>query len=305
MTRFLAIGECMIEMSQAGSDGLYKKGFAGDTFNTAWYAARLAPVWLLVEYFSAVGTDRASEEMLDFMACSKIGTAGIQRIPDRGPGLYIIHTDNGERSFSYWRESSAARRLADDCHSLQNAIDGSDIIYFSGITLAILPSKGCQLLIELASRARARGKLVVFDPNLRPSLWSSNDQMIVTTEAAASASSLIMPSFDDEVRHFGDISPEATMKRYQSLANCRVVLKDGANGIYFCEGGEVGKIPAHPARAIVDTTAAGDSFNGAFIVAQAMGKDVREAARFAAEIAAMVISHPGALIEPKPAPPAG
>ena len=58
--RFLAVGECMVEMSHAG-EGLWRQGFAGDTLNTAWYMRAGLPADWAVEYFTVVGTDPLSE----------------------------------------------------------------------------------------------------------------------------------------------------------------------------------------------------------------------------------------------------
>ena len=72
MTRkFIAIGECMIEMAPKGDD-LFGMGFAGDTFNTAWYMQQINQRSLDVAYVSAVGDDVASKRMTDFMTASGI-----------------------------------------------------------------------------------------------------------------------------------------------------------------------------------------------------------------------------------------
>ena len=52
--RFLAIGECMAELAPSDNDGDFRVGFAGDTFNTAWYLARCAPC-VDVSYLAVVG----------------------------------------------------------------------------------------------------------------------------------------------------------------------------------------------------------------------------------------------------------
>ncbi len=106
--RVLSIGECMVELSQAGQ-GLLRKGFAGDTFNTAWYLrAVLSQNWQ-VDYLTALGDDPLSEELLAFMQKAGIGTGLIRRIPGKTPGLYLISLKDGERTFSYWRDTSAAK----------------------------------------------------------------------------------------------------------------------------------------------------------------------------------------------------
>jgi 2-dehydro-3-deoxygluconokinase len=295
MPTLLSIGECMIELASLGGDRM-RKGFAGDTFNTAWYAQAFRPDGWQVEYFSALGDDRASGEMLDFIEAAGIGAGHISRLSGKAPGLYMIHLDKGERSFSYWRSVSAARQLADDETALAAAIDTSDIVYFSGITLAILPEAGRDTLIRLAGQARREGKRVAFDPNIRPRLWESRAAMLATISKAAGAASLVLPGFDDEAAHFGDRSVEDTIARYRTLGAGDVVVKDGAKGATLAIGAETFHIPVHPATEVVDTTSAGDSFNGGYLIRLAAGDDPRTAASFAARLASAVIAHPGALI---------
>ena len=110
--RVLAIGECMAELAPAEAPGNYRLGFAGDTFNTAWYLARLRPD-MAVSFQTAIGTDAISRQLREAVAGCGIGTDHIRTVPDRTVGLYLITLTNGERSFSYWRDHSAARLLAD------------------------------------------------------------------------------------------------------------------------------------------------------------------------------------------------
>jgi 2-dehydro-3-deoxygluconokinase len=295
MPNFLSIGECMIELASLGDD-MMRKGFAGDTFNTAWYAHAFRPDGWTVDYFTALGDDSASGEMLEFIAATGIGTSNIKRLPGKAPGLYMIHLDKGERSFSYWRSASAARHLADDRAALAAAVDAAGIVYFSGITLAILPPEGRSTLIELARKARMLGKIVAFDPNIRPRLWASRDEMLAVISEAAGTASFVLPGFDDEAVHFGDSSIADTVARYRRLGAVDVVVKDGANGATLAIGGETIHVPAHPSSEIVDTTSAGDSFNGGYLMRLAAGSNAVEAARFASRLASAVIGHPGALI---------
>jgi 2-dehydro-3-deoxygluconokinase len=296
--KFLSIGECMVELSQA-HDGYLRKGFAGDTFNTAWYARACLPEDWSVDYFTALGDDPMSDEMVAFMAKAGIGTSWIRRIRGKTPGLYMINLKDGERSFSYWRDSSAARQLAVDSDHLREAIETADVIYFSGITLAILSHEDNETLLSELRRARAIGKLVVFDPNLRPRLWTGFDAMHSTISEGARASTLVMPSFDDEASHFGDDSIEATIHRYRALGVHMVVVKNGAEGAIVSTDAGNTSVPAEKVETLVDTTSAGDSFNGAFLAHYLTSKDPVAAARFAVTIAAKVISEHGALVAPE------
>ncbi|MBB3423723.1 2-dehydro-3-deoxygluconokinase [Rhizobium sp. BK312] len=296
--RFLSIGECMVELSQA-DDGHLRKGFAGDTFNTAWYARACLPKDWAIDYFTALGDDAMSDEMIAFMGSAGIGTQSIRRLRGKTPGLYMINLKDGERSFGYWRDSSAARQLATDGDALRAAIEASDVLYFSGITLAILSREDAFTLLAELRRAKAAGKLVAFDPNLRPRLWSSLDAMHTMIAEGARAATLVMPSFDDEAAHFSDDSIAATIRRYRQYGAVMVIVKNGPDGATIGDGVQETLVPAVKVVKVIDTTSAGDSFNGAFLAHYLQHKNAVTAAGFAAKIAARVIQEYGALVSPE------
>lgn len=294
--RILSIGEAMVELSQAGQSDLWRLGIAGDTLNTAWYLRRLLPADWAVAYCSRVGESEFSGKMLDFLAAEGIETTHVTRDPRREIGLYAITLKDGERSFSYWRDTSAAKGLADDPAALATALDGVDLAYFSGITLAILPEAGRARLIEALAAARAAGTQVVFDPNLRPRLWPDAATMRDRIEAAAAISDLVLPSFDDEHAHFGDVEPQATVARYLSRGAGQVVVKAGGDPIRY--GGREGEGVAEgfAREQPVDTTAAGDSFNAGYLAARLAGADIPAAIHAAHDLSRRVIRHRGALV---------
>jgi 2-dehydro-3-deoxygluconokinase len=164
----------MIELSPKGG-GDFKLGFAGNTFNTAWYLRQLLGADWTVQYFTNIGDDRLSSEMLAFMQQSGINTSHVKIMKGMNAGLYVISLDNSERSFSYWRNTSAARMLADHIARLAAATQDVDCVVFSGITLAILPEDARDNLLSLMSELRERGVMVAFDPNIRKRLWESDD----------------------------------------------------------------------------------------------------------------------------------
>ncbi|MDQ2088902.1 sugar kinase [Marimonas arenosa] len=294
--RFLSIGECMIELAQTGPD-TYRRGFAGDTFNTAWYARHLLPGDWHVGYFSAVGEDAVSDEMGAFITAAGIETDALRRVPDRTVGLYMISVEAGERSFSYWRSQSAARLLAEDEAWLSSHIARASALHFSGITLAILPPEHRDRLCAALTAARDRGAMVSFDTNLRPRLWESSDAMKAGLMQGAAAANLVLPSFDEEAGLFGDATPQATTERYLSGGATTVVVKNGAAPITLTSP-ETGlfTLSPTPVRDVVDSTAAGDSFAAALVAGLVTGAPLREAAGAAMRLAARVIRHPGALV---------
>lgn len=294
-SRFVAIGECMVELSVAG-DGLYRRGFAGDTFNTLWHFARRAPAGWRGAYLTGLGTDRLSEEMLDFFTAAGIGTEMVRRIPNASPGLYMIHLADGERSFSYWREMAAARRLAEDEGHLQEVFAAGDAFYFSGITLAILPAEDRARLLAHLGAAKKAGKRVAFDPNVRPRLWPDLDTARRAVEAAARVSTHCLPSFDDERATFGDENSRATAARYRALGVGEVVVKDGGSAALVSWEGGREQVPAIPPAEIVDTTGAGDSFNAAYLAARLGGAGPVAATIAGHRLASHVVGGHGALV---------
>ncbi|MBL4916596.1 sugar kinase [Szabonella alba] len=293
--RIISVGEAMIELAPGDAPASFSMGFAGDTLNTAWYLRRALPAGWSVDYLSAVGTDAVSTRMLDFLTDAGIGTAHLARLPDRTVGLYMIELKDGERSFSYWRGQSAARRLAEDRARLDRAFAGAGVIYLSGITLAVLEGAGRATLHAALRTARAAGGIVVFDPNLRPRLWPDGAAMCDAVMEAAALADIVLPSHEDEATHFGDADPAATAARYAAAGAGLVVVKNGGGEILtLTEGKSAHHAPVVVER-VVDSTAAGDSFNAGFLGAWLTGQDLSASVQAGAGLAAHVIGHRGAL----------
>lgn len=293
---FLSIGECMVEMAP-NADDHYSLGFAGDTFNTAWYARQLFDRNWDIAYLTAVGQDLMSDQMVSFINNASINTSFVQHLEGCTVGLYMIQLENGERSFAYWRSDSAARRLANDPARLVAGFDSANVIYFSGITLAILSLCGRSTLFDAIVSARQKGATVVFDPNLRPRLWDSTDTMRQTIMQAASISDIVLPSYEDEAMFFGDGTPDDTARRYAGAGVTTVVVKNaGDEAVCLC-GGEFSRFTPERVDDVVDTTAAGDSFNAGFLATYLDTEDLRASMSAGAKLAARVISERGALIK--------
>ncbi|MCA8880576.1 MAG: sugar kinase [Rhodobacteraceae bacterium] len=295
--RFVAIGECMIEMAPSGGADQFRMNFAGDSFNTAWYARKLLSATWQVDYVTAVGTDAVSDRMVAFFESSGIGTAHVGRKPERGVGLYLISLDRGERSFTYWRGQSAARLLAEDPGRLDAALKGASLAYVSGITLAILAPEARARLLAALDCGRRAGMAIAFDPNLRPRLWPNVAAMRAAISDTARISDIVLPSHEDEAAYFGDGSPEATLERYLGAGATTVVVKNGAERIVAADPRGRFDLRPEPVRDVRDTTAAGDSFNAGFLACHLSGGTLAESVVAGSVIAAKVIRGPGALVE--------
>jgi len=270
-------------------------GFAGDAANTAIYLKRAAPA-AEVAFVTAVGDDAASQRMVEFLGRHGLSTDLIERRAGMSPGLYAITLDaQGERSFSYWRDASAARTLfRPPCALAPEALAGFDLVYLSGITLAVLAPEARAALGAFLGAFRARGGRVAFDSNYRPRLWPDADTARREMAALWRLADIGLPSLDDEIALWGDAEPEAVIARLAGLGVADGALKRGAEGPLPI--GWQGALPAFPRVRPVDTTAAGDSFNGGWLAALVAGAAPPERLAAGHALASRVVQHQGAII---------
>ena len=295
MSIFLSIGECMVEMSPA-EDDRYAMGFAGDTFNTAWYARQMMTSEVEVAYLTAVGTDDISQRMLAFMRGAGV-IPEAREIEGRTVGLYLVQLAGGERSFAYWRDTSAARSLAQGLERLPRVAGQGDVAYFSGITLAVLPPEDRETLLACLAEARRAGVTIVFDTNLRPRLWPDDVEMRDWIARGAKVADIALPSFDDEAAYFGDASPDATAYRYLSTGASTVIVKNGPGPVLGIDAdGNAHTVEPRAVAQIVDTTAAGDGFNAAALATLMAGEPLEAAIDAGCRLSAKVVTERGALV---------
>ncbi|MEL4374197.1 sugar kinase [Brucella cytisi] len=293
MGGFASIGECMIELS--GNEGdQWRMGFAGDTLNTAWYMRALMEKSYPVEYVTAFGEDSFSQKQRVFLTSNGIGIAHSPIIDGLHPGLYAITLNGAERSFTYWRSDAAARRLASDREALERSLTGRDIIYFSGISIAIILPEHRDTFFDVLRECRAAGSRIAFDPNFRHQLWPDRKVAQEIISEAMRIADIALPTFPDEQALFGDKDATACADRLAALGVKEIVVKDGTEPALVVSGDERVSVPAVMAQA-VDTTGAGDSFNGAYLAARLNGLAPVDAARKAHLVAARVVEIRGAL----------
>ncbi len=287
--RVACIGECMIELQELPS-GLLQRRWGGDTLNTAVYLARLG---VSVDYVTALGDDGWSCEMVAAWRDEGVGTGLVHHLPGRLPGLYLIQTDpGGERRFHYWRDSSAVRHLLD--HLDIAVLDAYDVLYLSGITLSIFDPAARDMLQDRLAAARARGAQVVFDTNFRARLWPDRDVARHAYGALFATASTILASTEDLASLFGDAGEAELL---QHVAETEIVLKLDRPGSRLHGRGVVETVQADPVGgAVIDTTAAGDSFAAAYVAARLRGRPPAVAARAGHTLAGVVVQHPGAII---------
>lgn len=301
MKKIAIIGECMIELNGEPFGNMWQT-YGGDTLNTATYLSRVSsPKDIEVHYISAMGADKLSQQMIQHWQQDQIHTDSVLINPDRQAGLYLIQLDKfGERTFLYWRSESAARYLLQhpDYPQVQHKLAEMDMIYLSGISLAILPDADRYTLIEQLKQLAKQGVKIAFDSNYRPKLWESVEKTQEIYTALYPLVHLALVTFDDEQALWNDNDPAQSVQRLRELGVKNIVLKQGKEGALFCdEQGNQQNVATTPVERVVDTTSAGDAFNAGFLNGYLRDKSPQQCCQQGNQVAGIVIQHKGAIID--------
>lgn len=298
----VCVGEVMLELSGVQPDGSARFGFGGDTANTAIYLSRLFGDGAEVGYLTRLGQGAFSDDLADALAKEHLVLSPTAQTEAGTPGLYAISTDDvGERSFTYWRSQAAVRQLLSGDLAEQEVgfMSGFDVLYLSGITLAVLQNVGRKRLLNVIEKFGAEGKQVMFDVNYRAHLWQSHSPDVDVAqlmEQVISASTIVKIGQDEALAIFGTQSVGQTIDRLSGLGNAALVITDGAGRIVVQEDGTTQDVEFEVVAKVVDATAAGDSFSAGLLAARLDGADFQASAKSGQRLAARVIQFPGAII---------
>jgi len=298
--RIALLGECMIEL-RGQMFGAMQQNFGGDTLNTAVYLARLGrDSGIDVAFATELGTDAYSDAMIAAWDKERIDTSLVLREAGRMPGLYTIQVDeNGERTFYYWRDSSAAKHYFDGASSpLEERIEALDALYYSGISLAVLSPEGRERLFSCADRLRARGGRVIFDNNYRARLWpGGHAEAREWYRRAFATCDMALITLDDHQALLEIADADEAIRNAYSLAAAEVVVKRGGEPTLIRVAGQPPiVVPTFKVSHVVDTTGAGDSFAGGYLAARLQGLAPEASAKCGNKLASIVIQHSGAII---------
>lgn len=287
MTALLCLGEPMLEFNQQ-PDGRFLMGHGGDTSNCAIAAARSGAS---VGVVTALGQDAFGDSFMALWAENGVAADLVQRRADGHTGVYFVTHGPEGHAFSYLRAGSAASRMGPDDLPL-DAIRAARCLHLSGITLAI-SAASCDAAFAAIEAARAGGVAVSVDTNLRLKLWPLARARAVTGAAMAMCD-IALPGLDDARQLTGLDDPQAIADHYLTAGARVVALTLGAEGTLVATPERSERIAAFPVQAI-DATAAGDTFDGAFLAEWLRHGDPFAAARYANAAAALSTQGYGAV----------
>jgi 2-dehydro-3-deoxygluconokinase len=289
----LTAGETMVLLDPV-ADGEITHGL-GFTLRLAGaesnFAIGLSRLGVDVTWVSRLGADPFGDVIEDTLAGEGLDLRYVERDPTRPTGVFFKWRNGGRSHVLYYRRGSAASALAPE-HVPDEALEGVRLVHLTGITTA-LGDGARALVLDLATRARARGLTVVFDPNWRPALWRN-------PEEAAAAQRDVLPNVDwylcgsEEGRLLFGLEDEAELlAAIRASGAGNAVVRVGARGCVLEEAG--GAIEVSPARAatVLDEVGAGDAFAAGFAYGLLHGWSASDCARAANVIAATALAGTG------------
>jgi len=295
MKNIVFMGECMVELRAANSSTMHQS-FAGDVYNSAVYLKRCFEN-ISTYMATAIGQDQLSNQMLDCFNDENIDTQFVFRHDTKAPGMYLVETDDtGERSFTYWRNDSAARKIVDFLND--NVIEQmakGDSFFFSGISLAVIEEQARDKFWLKIKTLKDAGVKIIFDPNFRARLWRDEDHAKSQYNHAFEYSDIVMPGVEDFEALYGFTTASEIITFLAPYNIGEVVIKNGPESVVTIHNHIQQAHTITPVTKVVDTTSAGDAFNGVYLGARFTGATVETAVQTAAKAAAIVIQHPGAI----------
>jgi sugar/nucleoside kinase (ribokinase family) len=270
--------------------GMYYKRTAGAETNVAIGLARLG---LRVGWASRLGTDTMGRYLMAAMWGEGIDCSHVVCDPEQRTGFQFKGRvfDGSDPPIEYHRKGSAASRMGVGDIDRQ-WLESARHLHATGVFAALSEStlEAAAASMELM---RAAGHTVSFDPNLRPTLWSSPERMRQEINALAARANWVLPGIEEGRFLSGADGPEGIAQFYLERGADLVVVKLGGDGAYFHQRRDglmiAGYVPAFPVPKVVDTVGAGDGFAVGVISALLEGADIADAVRRGAWIGARAV----------------
>lgn len=276
----VTIGEAMAmfvarETGDLAAAETFIKRAAGAELNVATGLARLG---LKVGWVSRVGDDSFGRFILRVLENEGIDHRQVTTDVHYPTGFQVKSKvdDGSDPLVEYFRKDSAASHLSINDFSY-DYFGAARHLHLSGVAAA-LSSSSLALLKHSAKEMRARGKTISFDPNLRPVLWRSQEEMRNQLNLLAEYADWVMPGEKEGYILTGYRQPEAIADFYLDKGVKAVIIKTGCDGAWFkTADGESGQVNAVPVTNVVDTVGAGDGFAVGVISALLEGKTLSQA----------------------------
>ncbi|KTR99804.1 ribokinase [Pantoea dispersa] len=256
----------------------YQVAFGGKGANQAVAAGRAGAD---IAFIACVGADDIGERIRQQLQQDQIDTVPVETVAQEATGVAMIFV-NGEGENNIGIYSGANAALTPAC------VERHQQVIRSADALLMQLESPLDSVLAAARIARASHTQVILNP--APATQLSDEllaliDIITPNETEAEILTGIAVNDDD------DAARAAQALHAKGIDTVLITL--GRRGVWLSEQGQGQRIPGFSVQA-VDTIAAGDTFNGAFITARLEGVAMQDAVRFAHAAAAIAVTRPGA-----------
>ena len=254
----------------------FKTGPGGKGSNQAVAAARAGAD---VTFIGRIGQDMFGEMALKTWQAAGIETAHVQHSAAEPTGVATILVDGHGENMIVVASGANFEVSAADVEAAAEAIRASKVV----LTQLETPLPAVRRLLELAHQS---GVPAILNPAPGQALGRDLLALVDIITPNQTEAELITgtPSAD----------PESAAAALRAHGAHTVVMTLGGDGVLLVDEHGPQRFPAFPVERVVDTTGAGDAFNGALAVALAEGRLLADAIRFASATGALSVTRPGA-----------
>ena len=303
MIDVVALGELLIDFTctSTDSDG-YPTMAAHPGGAPANFLAALAKFGANTALIGKVGTDAFGKMLTATLQSAGIETKGLISAEDVFTTLAFVTLDEtGNREFSFSRKPGADTCLHFEEIDL-SLIDEAKVFHFGTLSLTDEPARSATC--EAVAYAKAQGKLITYDPNLRKPLWRDLEEAKKQLLWGLTQADVVKIS-DEEVEFLFGLGVEEGAAHILNCYGVKLVFVTcGADGCYFQNAVACGHVPSLSGIKVIDTTGAGDIFGGSAVwkllqLNQAPGAlnevQLRDVVTFACTSAGLSTTRPGGI----------
>lgn len=263
MKDIVTVGEILIDLTYSGRDKgipVYTANPGGAPANVAVAAARLGAD---AAFIGKVGDDFYGDFLRKTLVDNDVDVSGMLTDDSARTTLAVVSlSDNGERSFSFYRRN-CADTLLNSAEISEALLGDTRFLHFGSVSLTDEPSRSATLFA--AEKAKELGATITYDPNYRANLWESEAVAVEQMKSVLGMVDILKISDEELPLLTGtDDCAEGTRQLYDTYGIPLILLTLGPDGAFYRRGDETGKADGFQVQ-VADTNGAGDTFFGAFL----------------------------------------